>query len=303
MGLSAMKPSRQFDYLFASLAEPIEGEKVLDKKPGKPHYITARQVMNRMDTVLGPTNWWDDYQPGGEDSILCRLTIRLPDGSTITKCDAGGFKGMANDGDDDKSGYSDAFKRAAVKHGVGRYLNGGGVPLLPPKPVDEPGTTRPKPVVEVSQDEGQAHQDAPEATQEATQASQAGTEPESQGLSGNPFKPVTTFWNDILDEVARVNAGWLEDHPDSEQIVTTDRVLMKLAELTHREEVQPVHPQAEKGPDGKPMTMARWAGVMNKVARKSPEMADWLRGHMKAFCAEQLRVAKSLEKRGTRGPR
>ena len=93
-------------------------------------YITARSVMNRLDYVLGPENWWDEYEPH-EDSVLCRLTIRLPDGSTITKADAGGYAGMQDAGDDDKSGYSDAFKRAAVKFGVGRHLYGDGVVTYP----------------------------------------------------------------------------------------------------------------------------------------------------------------------------
>ena len=48
--------------------------------------------MNRLDNVLGPENWWDEYVPS-ENSVLCRLTIRLPDGSTLTKCDAGGYAG------------------------------------------------------------------------------------------------------------------------------------------------------------------------------------------------------------------
>jgi len=69
--------------------------------------------MNRLDNVLGPENWWDEYIPS-ENSVLCRLSIRLPDGSTLTKADAGGYAGMADQGDDDKSGFSDAFKRAAV---------------------------------------------------------------------------------------------------------------------------------------------------------------------------------------------
>lgn len=294
-----MMPSRQYDYLFAELAAIFPDEKILEKKQGKPHYITAKMVMNRLDTVLGPANWWDEYQPGGEDSVLCRLTIRLPDGTTVTKCDAGGFKGMANDGDDDKSGYSDAFKRAAVKFGVGRYLNGNAIPDYTYRPKGGPEPVQ----VEARKDEAPVTTKVQEPTQEATEPTQAGTEPESKGLDGSPFKSVTTFWNDILDEVSRTNAGWLEDHPDSEEIVTTDRVLMKLAELTHAGQVQPVAPDAKEGPDGKPMTMARWAGVMNKVARKSPEMHDWLKQHLKVFCGEQLMVAKRLEKRGTRGPR
>ena len=83
--------------------------------------------MNRLDDILGPANWWDDYIPQ-ENSVICRLTIRLPDGTTLTKCDAGGYAGMSDSGDDDKSGFSDAFKRAAVKFGIGRYLYRDGVP-------------------------------------------------------------------------------------------------------------------------------------------------------------------------------
>jgi hypothetical protein len=70
-----------------------------------------------------------NYVPG-ENSVLCRLTVRMPDGSTLTKADAGGYAGMPDQGDDDKSGFSDAFKRAAVKFGVGRYLYRDGVPTF-----------------------------------------------------------------------------------------------------------------------------------------------------------------------------
>jgi hypothetical protein len=121
----------QYPDLFAALAAPFEPHEVkLRSQTGRQlHYITARTAMNRLDNVLGPENWWDEYVPS-ENSVLCRLTIRLPDGSTLTKSDAGGYAGMADSGDDDKSGYSDAFKRAAVKFGVARYLYRDGVPTF-----------------------------------------------------------------------------------------------------------------------------------------------------------------------------
>ena len=124
----------QFPDLFAALAAPFEPQEVrVRSQAGRQlHYITARTAMNRLDNVLGPENWWDEYVPG-ENSVLCRLTVRLPDGSTLTKADAGGYAGMADSGDDDKSGYSDAFKRAAVKFGVGRYLYRDGVPVVRPR--------------------------------------------------------------------------------------------------------------------------------------------------------------------------
>src|SRR5215207_3191766 len=115
--------------LFAALAAPFDPSevKIRSQSSRQLHYITARTAMNRLDSVLGPENWWDRYVPG-ENSVLCELTIRRPDGSTLTKADAGGYAGMADQGDDDKSGFSDAFKRAAVKFGVARYLYRDGVP-------------------------------------------------------------------------------------------------------------------------------------------------------------------------------
>ncbi len=119
----------QFPDLFAALAAPFSAQETRARTHGgrQVQYITARTAMNRLDSVLGPENWWDEYIPG-ESSVLCRLTVRLPDGSTLTKADAGGYAGMPDQGDDDKSGFSDAFKRAAVKFGVGRYLYRDGVP-------------------------------------------------------------------------------------------------------------------------------------------------------------------------------
>lgn len=134
--------------LFAALAAPFETQevKIRATQGGRPlHYITARTAMNRLDTVLGPENWWDEYHPGAH-SVMCRLSIRLPDGNTLTKCDAGGYAGMADQGDDDKSGFSDAFKRAAAKFGVARYLYRDGVPAFAQTQTNpEPAATPPAP--------------------------------------------------------------------------------------------------------------------------------------------------------------
>lgn len=118
----------KYPEFFAALAAPFKAREVKQLKKGKMiSYVTARVVMNRLDEVVGPEGWWDDYIPGAE-SVICRLTITLPDGKEITKVDAGGYAGMSDSGDDDKSGFSDAFKRAAVKFGVSRYLYEDGVP-------------------------------------------------------------------------------------------------------------------------------------------------------------------------------
>jgi len=128
--LRGARPVTKFPDLFAALAAPFEPHevKIRPAQGGRQlHYITARTAMNRLDSVLGPDNWWDEYLPS-DKSVLCKLTMRLPDGSTVTKADAGGYAGMADQGDDDKSGFSDAFKRAAAKFGVARYLYRDGVP-------------------------------------------------------------------------------------------------------------------------------------------------------------------------------
>jgi hypothetical protein len=122
----------KYPELFAALAAPFDPSEVKVRAAlgGRQlHYITARTAMNRLDNVLGPENWWDEYIPSA-NSVQCRLTIRLPDGTTVTKADAGGYAGMADQGDDDKSGFSDAFKRAAAKFGVARYLYRDGVPVF-----------------------------------------------------------------------------------------------------------------------------------------------------------------------------
>lgn len=74
-----------------------------------PH-IDARLAIERLNLVI-PAKWSDEYESltGGE-GLLCRLSV---DG--ITRLDVGsGYKG--------KGLFSDAFKRAAVKFGVGVSL-------------------------------------------------------------------------------------------------------------------------------------------------------------------------------------
>ena len=123
--------STQFPDLVAALAAPFRDDEVKTRQGGGGRqlaYITARTAMNRLDEVLGPENWWDSYRET-KDGLTCRLTIRLPeDGQEYSKEDGGGFADMPDEDDAEKSGYSSAFKRAAVKFGVGRYLYRDGVP-------------------------------------------------------------------------------------------------------------------------------------------------------------------------------
>jgi len=74
-------------------------------------YIDARDVMDRFDEVFG-LDWQDDYKEVG-GRIVCTITA-----NGISKSDGAGD----TDFEAEKGGLSDAFKRAAVKWGVGRYL-------------------------------------------------------------------------------------------------------------------------------------------------------------------------------------
>lgn len=80
-------------------------------------YIDARAVMNRLDEVVGFGNWQDSYNETAKGRIVCTLSIRL-DGEWVSKSDGAGDTQV----EAEKGAMSDAFKRAAVKWGIGRYL-------------------------------------------------------------------------------------------------------------------------------------------------------------------------------------
>ncbi len=84
-------------------------------------YVDARVIQDRLDDVLGPMNWQDDYECLTDGSVVCRLRLRLGE-EWITKVDVGGPSEQPDGGDRLKAAFSDALKRAAVKFGVGRYL-------------------------------------------------------------------------------------------------------------------------------------------------------------------------------------
>src|SRR5262245_16376628 len=191
----------QHPNLFAALAAPFDSDEVKFRSQGgrQLSYVTARNIMNRLDDVLGPENWWDDFVPL-EHSVICKLTIRLPDGTVLTKSDAGGYAGMPDPGDDDKSGFADAFKRAAVKFGIGRYLYRDGVPRFAEQRLQSRG--------ELSSPDASASQlaalsgDAPVPPAPATEA--AGPNPssrEGEDASNTPRSGRALFaWTKDQDE-------------------------------------------------------------------------------------------------------
>lgn len=88
-------------------------------------YIDARDVMERLDAVCGPGNWQDRYEFAGPKTI-CYLSVKI-DGEWVTKADGAGDTAV----EAEKGAISDAFKRAAVKWGIGRYLYALDAPWVP----------------------------------------------------------------------------------------------------------------------------------------------------------------------------
>ena len=85
-------------------------------------YVTNRAIQDRLDEVVGPENWYNDYKPwhgnGKKDAQICGISIYFEGKGFITKWDG------AEDSDIEpiKGGLSDSMKRTAVQWGVGRVL-------------------------------------------------------------------------------------------------------------------------------------------------------------------------------------
>lgn len=85
-------------------------------------YVTNRAIMDRLDEVLGPDKWYNEFKEGPHGGVICGISIFLEDrgeyGEFLTKWD-----GAENTNIEAiKGGLSGAMKRAAVQWGIGRYL-------------------------------------------------------------------------------------------------------------------------------------------------------------------------------------
>lgn len=100
-------------------------------------YIDARDVMDKLDEVCGPQNWQDKYVFEGE-KLIAGIGIKVNVNEWVWKYDTG----TESDYEGEKGIFSDAFKRAGVKWGIGRFLYDlrmRVVNVKNKKPVDEKG--------------------------------------------------------------------------------------------------------------------------------------------------------------------
>jgi hypothetical protein len=84
-------------------------------------YIDSRDVQDLLDEAVGPNNWQDDYKII-DGNLYCSLGIKVETSpgafEWVHKTDCGTESATEKE----KGQASDAFKRAAVKWGVGRFL-------------------------------------------------------------------------------------------------------------------------------------------------------------------------------------
>ena len=80
-------------------------------------YIDSRAVMDRLDSVVGAKNWQRKHEIASNGTILCSIGVRVGE-EWVWKTDGAGDTNY----EPEKGGLSDAFKRAAVSWGIGRYL-------------------------------------------------------------------------------------------------------------------------------------------------------------------------------------
>lgn len=82
-------------------------------------YVTNRAIQQRLDDVVGPLNWKNEYKLWESKSQLCGISIYCEERKEwITKWDGA----EQTDFEAVKGGLSDAMKRAAYQWGIGRYL-------------------------------------------------------------------------------------------------------------------------------------------------------------------------------------
>ena len=108
----------KFRNLYASEIEVRVGQKFQNGKVSLLLYQDGRCAMNLLDETVKPENWSCNYSRQGE-SLFCSIGIYVKEHNAfIFKADAGAESNFEKT----KGEASDAFKRAAVKWGIGRSL-------------------------------------------------------------------------------------------------------------------------------------------------------------------------------------
>jgi len=196
-------------------------------------YIDARDVMDRLDRVAGVGGWQCKHYDCGAGRMGCKIGILFFDeddiekkyGSWVWKSDGAGATAVEGD----KGAFSDAFKRAAVQWGVGRYLYALGTTWVPcesyktgdrwkfKKFTDDPWNHVKKQVHEAAK--GNVTKAKEKYREFISSMADCTTEEELDGLLCAPrteklvarFREVIPEWSDDLDEAIHRNRERFRD--------------------------------------------------------------------------------------------
>ena len=80
-------------------------------------YVDNRAIQNRLDEVVGPFNWKNEFSEWRQKGVLCGISIKF-DSEWVTKYDAADETNIEST----KGGISASSKRTASAWGIGRYL-------------------------------------------------------------------------------------------------------------------------------------------------------------------------------------
>ncbi len=220
------------------LTEPIPPEKikwkiqaVMPTREGRTPqclmvaFIDAREVMDKLDAVVGPAGWQDTYaNVPGTKTVNCRLSLKIG-GEWITKEGVGAESDQPDEDDRVKAAYSGALKIAAVKWGIGRSLY-----HLKRQYVDyDPQRKKPVGTPKVIYEDG--YRPAAPRPQQPAQQAQA-TPPTAHCAQS----PAPSFWKRVLDADADWAAkGWIK----AGELITYVRDQMGGAQAELRVEREP----------------------------------------------------------------
>ncbi|WP_176551105.1 Rad52/Rad22 family DNA repair protein [Bacillus sp. AFS040349] len=80
-------------------------------------YVNNRAIQNRLDEVMGPFGWKNEFSTWRDKGVLCGISLKFGD-EWVTKYDAADETNFEST----KGGISASSKRTASAWGIGRYL-------------------------------------------------------------------------------------------------------------------------------------------------------------------------------------
>lgn len=173
-------------------------------------YLDSRQVQDLLDKVAGPENWQDKYEEH-KGNLFCSIGIKTESG-WVWKTDCGTESNV----DKEKGEASDAFKRAAVKWGIGRFLYSKAMVRLPANTKKADGIwpyvigTNNKRVWDLTK-----HINSGLGGKKPTQDLKGAMTPDQikafySGWNGKIYKGNVVYWNDEPYKLSDAQAAWLK---------------------------------------------------------------------------------------------